>query len=218
MNPNKSHEDQTEHKEPDPGFLSGWTRWLTEILFHGNPRPRLYELLALKGDEVLVDAGSGSGAYTIPLARKLSGGKVIAVDLSRPMLDHLEKQVRRKQLLDRVEIHQGDCTALPVADASSNRALTVLVWHHMSDPEKVGAAAAELNRVLKPGGKVLVADWLRKDGDFLHKHHSHHGERHLGTGENFGEKEMKDILEEAGFVDVGAEIRKTLVLGYGRKP
>ena len=66
---------------------------------------------------------------------------------------------RRTQGQDNVALHQADATALPVADASFDRALSVQVLEYVSD---LAAALAELHRALRPGGRLVVwdVDWV----------------------------------------------------------
>ncbi len=62
-------------------IMSGLPRMISERLFLGNPIKRILELLALEGDETVVDSGCGSGYYTLPPAKQLPTGLVEAVDI-----------------------------------------------------------------------------------------------------------------------------------------
>jgi ArsR family transcriptional regulator len=110
-------------------------------------------LPAMLDPEVEVgDLGCGSGrlAATIaPYARS-----VVAVDSSPEMLG-----VARARLasFDNVQIVQGRIEELPLASASLDLALVVHLLHHVADPS---AALAEVARVLRPGGRLVVADVL----------------------------------------------------------
>jgi ubiquinone/menaquinone biosynthesis C-methylase UbiE/DNA-binding transcriptional ArsR family regulator len=110
-------------------------------------------LPALLDPEVAVgDLGCGSGrlAATIaPYARS-----VVAVDSSPEMLE-----VARARLasFDNVQIVQGRIEELPLEPASLDLALVVHLLHHVADPS---AALAEVARVLRPGGRLVVADVL----------------------------------------------------------
>jgi ubiquinone/menaquinone biosynthesis C-methylase UbiE len=110
-------------------------------------------LPALLDPEVVVgDLGCGSGriaATVAPYARS-----VVAVDSSPEMLE-----VARARLagFGNVEVVQGRIEELPLAPASLDLALVVHLLHHVVDPT---AALAEVARVLRPGGRVVVADVL----------------------------------------------------------
>ncbi len=106
----------------------------------------------LDPEAVVGDLGCGSGrlAATIaPYARS-----VVAVDSSPEMLG-----VARARLagFDNVQIVQGRIEELPLESASLDLALVVHLLHHVADPS---AALAEVARVLRPGGRLVVADVL----------------------------------------------------------
>ena len=106
----------------------------------------------LDPDVVVGDLGCGSGrlAATIaPYARS-----VVAVDSSPEMLE-----VARARLsgFGNVQIVQGRIEELPLESASLDLALVVHLLHHVQDP---AAALGEVARVLRPGGRLVVADVL----------------------------------------------------------
>ena len=119
-------------------------------------RALVHEALgAAPGDRVL-DAGCGPGFYVAETLERVGpGGSVVGVDASQPMLALAAK---RSEGHDNVSFHEGDVTALPVADADFDRALSVQVLEYVDD---IPAALAELHRVLRPGGRVLLwdVDW-----------------------------------------------------------
>ena len=119
-------------------------------------RALVHEALgAAPGDRVL-DAGCGPGFYVAETLERVGpGGSVVGVDASQPMLALAAK---RSEGHDNVSFHEGDVTALPVADADFDRALSVQVLEYVED---IPAALAELHRVLRPGGRVLLwdVDW-----------------------------------------------------------
>lgn len=174
----------------------------------GKPEPRLLELLQLTGEQRVLDAGCGSGFHSLLLAEALPEGGVVAVDISPEMLDQLRKNAARRGLADRVEVLQADGLALPLEDASVDRALSAAVWHHLDDPQQ---ACSELARALRPGGRAVISDLLvepsRKTAHGLHGH-----------DRPFGVDDMRRILETAGLEDVEVETVGRWVLGAGSKP
>jgi ubiquinone/menaquinone biosynthesis C-methylase UbiE len=192
-------------------ILRGWPRYLLDRFVLGNPNPRIFELLDLKSDEVILDAGAGSGYYSLAIARKLVTGKVISVDVSNALLSNLERQAKRKHLLDYIDIRWGDCAKLPIEDNAIDKAITVLVWHDMDISDAAEEASRELLRVLKPLGKVVAVDLVTKSD-------RHGNYRRHGFNKSFGEKEMVQILHQASFVNVQAEVTRRLVIGYADKP
>jgi SAM-dependent methyltransferase len=98
----------------------------------------------------VLDVGCGTGALAVRLAA--AGYRVTGVDPSAGMLE-----VLRRRAPD-VEAVQGSGTSLPFGDASFDLVLTVATLHHIADPADVRATLAEMVRVARPGGRVLVWD------------------------------------------------------------
>jgi SAM-dependent methyltransferase len=97
-----------------------------------------------------LDVGCGTGVLAERLAR--AGYEMTGVDPSQGMLDVLRART------DSVEAVRGSGTALPFADDLFDLTLTVAVMHHIADPADVRATLAEMVRVTRPGGAVLVWD------------------------------------------------------------
>ncbi len=189
-------------------IMSGLPRMISERLFLGNPIKRILELLALEGDETVVDSGCGSGYYTLPLAKQLPTGLVEAVDLSNAMLKVLGKRLKRSRLIDRVNITKGDCEALPLGDGTAHAGIIIAALHHLDHPHK---AIEELYRVLQPGGRVVAVDWNPEAHH--HKHSHNHGEDH-----GHSEVSIAELLAAAGFADIHTEPRRSWIIGLARKP
>ena len=100
--------------------------------------------------ELALDSGCGAGAFAFALAPRV--GEVIGVD---DRADYLE--AARSLAPATVRFEDGDATALRFGYASFDIAGCLRVLHHLRRPE---LAVAELARVLRPGGQVLVADQL----------------------------------------------------------
>jgi ubiquinone/menaquinone biosynthesis C-methylase UbiE len=101
-------------------------------------------------DETVLDVGCGTGNLTRALLAKLSpAGRITAVDIAPRMIE----EARRKIKDPRADWRVADVRRLPLSDASCDRAICFSVWPHIDDR---GAAAAELRRVLKPGGFLHI--------------------------------------------------------------
>lgn len=96
----------------------------------------------------VLDLGSGTGRFTPALAETF-GGPVFGVEPSRRMRDI----ALRSSAHPAVTYLPGCAEDLPLPAASCDVALMFLVFHHVADP---AAGAAEISRVLRPGGRVLI--------------------------------------------------------------
>jgi ubiquinone/menaquinone biosynthesis C-methylase UbiE len=117
---------------------------------------RSMDMLALSAGERVVDVGCGTGVFLPRLAEAVGvGGQVVGVDLAHPFVDQARA---RTQDIRTVRVDQGDACALPYPDDSFDAAHCERVLQHLVDP---GAALSEIARVVRPGGRVLVAepDW-----------------------------------------------------------
>jgi SAM-dependent methyltransferase len=97
-----------------------------------------------------LDVGCGTGALAARLAE--AGYEMAGVDPSEGMLRVLEERTSR------VRAVRGSGTSLPFADDSFDLVLSVAVMHHIADAGDVRRTLAEMVRVARPGGRVLVWD------------------------------------------------------------
>jgi ArsR family transcriptional regulator len=104
----------------------------------------------------------------------------------------LQAAKRRLHGIDNVELRRGELEALPIAEARLDAATLALVLHHLPEP---GRSLAEVARVLKPGGRLLVIDMLPHDRDSYRQQMGH-----VWLG--FSDEHVRRILEESGFGDV----------------
>jgi arsenite methyltransferase len=119
-------------------------------------RALVYEALGAQSGERVLDDGCGPGFYVSELRDQVGQtGSVVGLDVSPQML---AVAARRCEGRENVTFREAAVTAIPLEDVSVDRALSVQVLEYVAD---VGAALAELHRVVKPGGRVVVwdVDW-----------------------------------------------------------
>jgi ubiquinone/menaquinone biosynthesis C-methylase UbiE len=107
-----------------------------------------FDLAWLQGKHCL-DAGCGSGRYSIAIAR-FGAARVVGLDVSG---SGLEEARRRASTYPTIEFKEASVLDLPFADASFDFCWSAGVLHHTADPDK---GLAELTRVLRPGGKLFL--------------------------------------------------------------
>ena len=131
-------------------------------------RTLVHSTLGAAPGERILDVGCGPGYYVAELLERVGpAGAVAGVDSSAQLL---ALAGRRNAGHANVDFHLADATALPVADASFDAALSVQVLEYVAN---VAAALAELRRALRPGGRLVVwdVDWATVSW------HSEHPER-----------------------------------------
>jgi 2-polyprenyl-6-hydroxyphenyl methylase / 3-demethylubiquinone-9 3-methyltransferase len=115
-----------------------------------------------------LDAGCGSGVCSLALAKR--AGKLFSADISLGSLGSaraLAKQEKR----DNINFLNADLLRLPFKDQSFDLVFSWGVIHHTADPRR---AFNEFTRVLKPGGTVILAIYLKTNLTFIHE-----GLRHM---------------------------------------
>lgn len=125
----------------------------------------LIDGLALAGNERVLDLGCGRGLVVLEAARQLPQGEAVGLDLWR-RADQTgneraaaEANARAEDVAARVRFETGDMRALPFSDASFDVVLSSLALHNIPSAEGRRTAVAEAVRVLRPGGRLLLADF-----------------------------------------------------------
>ena len=119
----------------------------------GNP----FSLGELSSGERVVDVGCGAGIDSLIAAKKVGpNGRVIGVDMTPSMLKKA-RQAAEEAELKNVQFREGYAEALPVDDGWTDVVISNGVLNLMPDK---AAALEEMNRVLKPGGRLQIGDIL----------------------------------------------------------
>jgi ArsR family transcriptional regulator len=135
----------------------------------------------------VLDIGTGTGALLPLLAG--TGASVTAVDTSEAMLERARQLCEREQLAG-VQFRSADVQALPFADGTFDAAYCSMVLHHVASP---GQAVSEMARVVRPGGKVVVAAFTRHNLQWMREELAH---QWLG----FSREEMLALFDRHGLV------------------
>ncbi|MBI5679618.1 MAG: class I SAM-dependent methyltransferase [Methanobacterium sp.] len=110
-------------------------------------------------EDLILDAGCGSGRGTIELSKVSKNGQIVALDLFESGEDIasrklLEKNLEIAEITGRVRIVKGDVTNLEFENNTFNTVISVLLLNNLGKAKITGLK--ELFRVLKPGGKILI--------------------------------------------------------------
>ncbi|WP_255954471.1 class I SAM-dependent methyltransferase [Streptomyces odontomachi] len=129
---------------------------------------RLLGEFGLRGDEDLLDLGCGRGAVLLAAAELLPEGRAVGVDLWRAdqsgnAPEATLRNAEREGVAARVELHSGDMTSLPFDDRSFDVVVSSIAIHNIPTAAGRQAAIDEAVRVLRPGGRILIADLARTD-------------------------------------------------------
>ena len=143
----------------------------------------------LPPDMVIADVGCGTGTLTFDLAR--FAREVVGIDQSREMLQQAKSTARLRNIQN-AEFRLGNALKLPLATRSFDAAFCVMVLHFLAEPER---AIAELCRITRAGGTVVVLDLVRHEQEWMLEQMAH---RWLG----FSEENIQAWFANAGVTDV----------------
>jgi arsenite methyltransferase len=171
----------------------------------------LLRALDLRGDQRVLDMGCGRGAVLHMAAGLLPRGRAVGVDIwqtvdqSGNTAAATLRNAELEGVADRVDLVTGDMRALPFRDGGFDVVLSSVAIHNIHDLSERRRAVLEAARVLRPGGRLLIADfgadryaaWLRAAGLGDARH------RELGWRFWYGGPWARIALVEAGGSDAG---------------
>ncbi|MDA3959044.1 class I SAM-dependent methyltransferase [Oceanispirochaeta sp.] len=131
------------HKLNDPVRLN----WL--------PPREIWTFLNLKNPKVLVDFGAGTGFFTSRMAVFAPEADIHAMDIQPEMIDYLQEHMP-----DTVSPMLLRGNTIPLADNSVDALWNIAVYHELEDRD---IFLAEVFRILKPDGKLLIIDWEKEE-------------------------------------------------------
>ncbi|MDE1976114.1 MAG: class I SAM-dependent methyltransferase [Elusimicrobia bacterium] len=165
--------------------------WLSMFGREREFRRRILQLARLKPGDSVLDAGCGTGTLAIAAKKSLGpGGRVCGVDASREMIARAESKARKAGV--EIGFKNSPVELLPFPDGQFDVVFSTMMLHHLA-PKGRRSCAAEIRRVLRPGGRVLAVDFAppaSRRKSILERFHRRHG--HLKNDE------LQALFEEAG--------------------
>lgn len=116
---------------------------------------RVIDLAQLAPGRRLLDLGCGTGTLVLMARRRHPGATVVGVDGDPTILGIARRKAQRAGIP--VQLDEGMAYALPYADGSFDVVVSTLTFHHLT-PEQEERALAEVRRVLRRGGRLVIAD------------------------------------------------------------
>jgi ubiquinone/menaquinone biosynthesis C-methylase UbiE len=170
--------------------LHGW--FLDTFVFRGQGRAlrqRTLRVADLHAGDVVLDVGCGTGTLALEAAGVVGRtGRVCGIDPSTEQIARAHAKAARRRSL--VEFQTGAIEQLPFPDATFDVVLSTLMMHHLPAPTK-RHGLSELERVLKPGGRLVIADFTHKQDRTGQSAHFHAGGSRL--------EDLAALVQGAGF-------------------
>lgn len=122
-----------------------------------------------RGDEQVLDVGCGRGLLLIAAARRLKTGYATGVDMWLPKAitgnvpNSALENAAIEGVRERVDVKEADARKLPFPDASFDIVISNFVLHEMTTSADRNGMVKEIARVLKPGGRVALRDFIFTD-------------------------------------------------------
>src|SRR3990172_9291557 len=136
----------------------------------------------------VADVGCGSGFFTVELAKEMPDGEIWAVDVSDEMLCALKERLAERGVKNVTPLLCQE-NGIPLPDGYLDRALTAQVLHEANNKR---AFLAEVSRILKEGGKIVLVDWRRAPSP-----------SGPPLKERVAVKEAMKLLTDVGFWEIG---------------
>lgn len=142
--------------------------------------------------EPVLEIGTGSGRFLTALAGELT--YVTTVDISPEEQQIARLNVAYEQLSSKVRFVIADATALPWQAGQFKTAVSMIAMHHIEKPLR---AVAEMERVVGPEGKIVVADFDESGFEIMDRIHASEGRVHPRSAFTF--REFEQYLSERGW-------------------
>lgn len=202
----ESHDESREIIAPETKGLvlaGGWRYDLIEwpldpFVFRGALgalRRRTVTLAQLQPGERALDVGCGTGTLALAIQREVgASGHVTGIDPSPQQIARARAKAARQRAL--VAFQLGVIERLPFPDQSFDVAVSTLMMHHLPAPLK-RQGIMEIARTLNPGGRLVIADFRRKQDRAGRAARFHAGGSDIAA--------LSALVEDAGFTGLATE-------------
>jgi ubiquinone/menaquinone biosynthesis C-methylase UbiE len=178
------------------------------LLGMGSVHRQLVDQARIQPAQRILDIGCGTGNLAMLIKRLHPDAEVVGIDPDPKALARAQRKAGREALS--VQLNRGFAEELPYPDASFDRVLSALMFHHLG-PEEKEKTLDEARRVLKPDGSLHLLDFggeqVRSDGFIARLHH-----RSERLRDNFGER-IPTHMREAGFADPEEVAHRVTIAG-----
>lgn len=130
-------------------------------------RNRMLNMIQWNGNEKVLDVGTGLGLLMIGAAKKLTTGKAIGIDifdpkdLSNNTIERTKKNAQLENVATKVEILTMDILKIDFPNEYFDVILSNLCLHNIEKSEDRKKACAEIYRIIKPEGTVIISDFIK---------------------------------------------------------
>ncbi len=198
------------------GYTIGWAEhydFVVQLMTLGQAkwlRQTTIDQAQLRSGEAVLDVGCGTGELTLRAKQRVgAAGRVCGIDAAPQMIGVARRKAQRAGV--EIDFRLEPIEAMTFPDQTFDVVLSSLMMHHLPDDLKP-RALAEIKRVLKPGGRVLIAD-MKRPTDWLgrqlmrvlmHGHVQH------------GAQDLPALLGAAGFTSIAMDEKRSRILGFVR--
>ena len=146
-------EDLWNRQYKSPHGPMGWLAGERMVHQHRLETAWTLNLLEIEPTDTVLEVGFGAGQGIKLAAEQVPHGRVLGIDLSEMMVRVATRRNAQAVKAGRVALAQGTMTALPFADHSFDKIMTIHTFYFWPEPLRV---LRELSRVLKPGGRLII--------------------------------------------------------------
>ena len=129
-------------------------------------RDLMLNRIVWRGDENVLDIGTGRGLLLIGAAKRLTTGRATGIDiwraedLSGNTIENARHNIEQEGVTDRITLQTADARKMDFQGDSFDVILSLLCLHNIEDKPERAAACREIARLLRPGGTALIADYI----------------------------------------------------------